>query len=420
MSAALNGANKLRLRRSAFIYYNFTFPNPYPLKIMKYSFDKLTDRRGVNSLKWNCGENELPMWVADMDFDNPPCIQQAVEERARRGIFGYTDVGDEWYSAICNWWKRRHGWNIQKDWLIFCTGVVPAITSMVKRLSEVGDDVVILTPVYDIFYHSVENTGRHVVESPLIYDGKSYNIDFADLEEKLARPNASLMILCNPHNPVGKIWSAEELKRAGDLCIKYGVKVISDEIHCDITRPGTSYVPFASLGKKYADICAVCLSATKAFNMAGLQSAAVAVPDPILKAKIERGLNSDEVAEPNCFAAIAAAAAFNGGEEWLDELRAYLWDNRRVAEEYISAHIPQLKAVEADATYLMWVDCSAVSADAQVLVDHIRANTGLWITAGNVYRGDGARFLRINLACPRSRLEDGLNRLMYGINSFQF
>ena len=268
---------------------------------MKYNFDKLTDRRGVNSLKWDCAVGELPMWVADMDFENAPCIQKAVEERAKKGIFGYTVVGEEWYNSIINWWSRRHNWHIQRDWLIFCTGIVPAITSMVKRLSEVGDDVVILTPVYDIFFHSVENTGRHVAESPLLYDGQ-YSIDWADLEQKLSRPTASLMILCNPHNPVGKLWSAEELKRIGDLCIKHHVTVISDEIHCDICSPESSYVPFASLGEKYAQNCAVCISATKAFNIAGLQCAAVAVPNEALRAKVERGLNSDEVAEPNCFA----------------------------------------------------------------------------------------------------------------------
>ena len=386
---------------------------------MNYNFDKLTNRRGVNSLKWDCAEGELPMWVADMDFENAPCIMRAVKERAERGIFGYTDVGEEWYSSIINWWAARHGWVIKKDWLIFCTGIVPAITSMVKRLSEVGDDVVLLTPVYDIFYLSVENTGRHVCESRLIYDGQGYSVDFADLEEKLSRANASLFILCNPHNPVGRIWSAEELKKMGDLCIKHGVTIISDEIHCDIALPGEHYVPFASLGGEYAKICAVCLSATKAFNIAGLQCAAVAVPDEHMRAKVSRGLNSDELAEPNCFAAVATAAAFSSeGGEWLDELNSYLAENRREAERFISSDIPQLKVVKGKASYLLWVDCSAVTDDAQKLADHIRKTTGLWITAGNQYRGDGAHFLRINAACPRARLKDGLQRLKKGVQTF--
>ncbi len=386
---------------------------------MKYNFDKLTDRRGVNSLKWDCAAGELPMWVADMDFENAPCINEAVAERARRGIFGYTVVGEEWYNSICNWWSVRHGWNIQKDWLIFTTGVIPAITSMVKRLSETGDDVIVQTPVYDIFFHSIENTGRHVVENALIYNGESYDIDFADLERQLARPNASLMVLCNPHNPVGRIWSAEELKKIGDLCLKHGVTLISDEIHCDITAPGTGYTPYASLGGQYAQHCAVCLSATKAFNIAGLQCAAVVVPNTLLKAKIERGLNSDEVAEPNCFAAVATAAAFGGGGGWLDELRAYIAGNREEVRAFLQKELPQLKLVRGDACYLLWINCSAVTADASALANHIRKQTGLWLTAGKQYRGDGAHFLRLNIACPRERLRDGLQRLKRGVLSFK-
>ncbi len=385
---------------------------------MKYNFDKLTDRRGVNSLKWDCAVGELPMWVADMDFENAPCIQKAVEERAKKGIFGYTVVDEEWYNSIINWWSRRHGWHIQRDWLIFCTGIVPAITSMVKRLSEVGDDVVILTPVYDIFFHSVENTGRHVAESPLLYDGQ-YSIDWADLEQKLSRPTASLMILCNPHNPVGKLWSAEELKRIGDLCIKHHVTVISDEIHCDICSPESSYVPFASLGEKYAQNCAVCISATKAFNIAGLQCAAVAVPNEALRAKVERGLNSDEVAEPNCFAAVATSAAFDGGEEWLDELNAYIRQNRDFAESFFKEKLAKLRPVQGNSSYLLWVDCSAVTGDAEKLCDHLRADAGLWITAGGQYRGNGKSFVRINMACPRARLADGLERLERGLKTFK-
>ena len=297
-------------------------------------------------------------------------------------------------------------------------GHCPRHTSLVKRLSSVGDEVVLLTPVYDIFYHSVENTGRHVLESPLVRNGAGYAIDFADLGKKLARPNARLMILCNPHNPTGNVWSAEELRRIGDMCIENGVTVISDEIHCDITAPGVNYTPFASLGEQYARISAVCLSATKAFNIAGLQCAAVAVPDRFLRAKAERCLNSDEIAEPNCFAAVATVAAFNGGEEWLDELRVYLWENRAYAEEFIKNNIPSLIPITAEATYLMWIDCSGVCGDAADLARHIRATTGLWITAGNQYRGDGKHYLRVNLACPRARLKDGLARLKNGVESF--
>ena len=386
---------------------------------MKYDFDKLTDRTSSHSLKWDCAPHELPMWVADMDFETAPCIARAVSARAAQGIFGYTVAGEEWYSSVIDWWKARHGWQIRREWLILCTGIVPAVTSMVKRLSNIGDEVVVQTPVYDIFFHSIENTGRRVLESPLVRSGDNYEIDFSDLEQKLSRPDATLMILCNPHNPAGRIWSAEELKRVGDLCIKHGVTVISDEIHCDITAPGCAYTPFASLGREYADICAVCLSATKAFNIAGLQCAAVAVPNKFIRAAVERGLNSDELAEPNCFAAVATAAAFNGGAEWLDEARKYLFKNRAEAEDFIAKNIPSLRPVKSNATYLMWMDCSAVTRDSRRLVEHIRSATGLWITAGDQYRGDGAAYVRINLACPAARLADGLQRLKAGVESFK-
>jgi len=275
---------------------------------MKFDFDKIVDRRNSGSLKWNVKEGELPMWVADMDFMTAPAVISAIKKVVDHGVFGYKDVPDEWFSAIQNWWKNRHNLYIEKSWLCFCTGVIPAITSMVKRITEVGDNVAIFTPVYDIFFHSVENTGRHVLECPLVYDGKTYEIDFADLEQKLSLPTTSLMIFCNPHNPVGKVWNAAELERVGALCDKYGVTVISDEIHCDLTFPGYKYTPFAAVTDACRDISVTCIAASKAFNMAGLQSAAVFAANENLRNKVVRGLNSDEVAEPNAFACEAAIA----------------------------------------------------------------------------------------------------------------
>ena len=311
---------------------------------MKYDFDAPTSRRNTNSLKWDIGENELPMWVADMDFRTAPAVVAAVEKRAKEGIFGYTVLPDEWYTTISDWWESRHGMAIPREWLIFCTGVVPAISSIVKRVTNVGDRVVLLTPVYDIFFHSVENAGRAVLESRLVRDGTgAYRIDFADLEKKLAEPLATMMILCNPHNPVGRIWTKEELAKIGALCRAHGVVLLSDEIHCDLTDPGKNYVPFASVSVECRDLSVTCLSASKAFNIAGLQSAAVAVPNPRLREKVERGLNSDEVAEPNCFAPIATAAAFREGGAWLDALREYLAENKRIATEFIKENIPEIR-----------------------------------------------------------------------------
>ncbi len=385
---------------------------------MKYNFDELTDRRNTNSLKWDVGENELPMWVADMDFKTAPEIADAVIARAKSGIYGYQIVPDEWYKAVAGWWTRRHNFEVKEEWLCFCTGVIPAVTSAVKRITNVGDNVVVQTPVYDIFFHSVENTGRRVLENKLSYDGEKYSIDFADLEAKLSDPLTTMLVLCNPHNPAGKVWARDELVKIGALCKRYGVTVLSDEIHCDLTEPNVEYTPFASASEECKSISVTCVAASKAFNLAGLQSAAVIIPDEGLRNKIVRGLNSDEVAEPNAFAVAATIAAFTEGGEWLDELREYISENRKTAAKFIERDLPELKLVGQDATYLLWIDCSAVTYDAEKLCEYIRKNTGLFITAGNQYRGNGHFFVRINVACPRVRLLDGLARLKEGVNGF--
>ena len=381
-------------------------------------FDKVVNRRNTDSLKWDVAENELPMWVADMDFPTAPCITQAVLNKAASGVFGYQIVPDGWYAAITNWWQTRHNFTIERDWLCFTTGVVPAITSCVKRLTNVGDNVVVLTPVYDIFFHSIENTGRHTLECPLCYDGAQYSIDFKDLEVKLSHEQSTLMILCNPHNPIGKVWSKQELDRIGKLCAKYGVTVLSDEIHCDLTEPNTQYVPFASVSAVCRDISVNAISASKAFSIAGLQSAAVFVANERLRNAVVRGLNSDEVAEPNAFACEATIAAFNEGGEWLDGLRKYISDNRRLVGEYLAKNLPQLKLIRQDATYLLWVDCSAITDDAELLCDFIREQTGLYLNCGTKYRGNGRYFIRINVACPKSTLLDGLDRLKSGVEQY--
>ena len=381
-------------------------------------FNKVVNRRGTGSLKWDVKQNELPMWVADMDFPTAPCITQAVLSKAQSGVFGYQIVPNEWYSAIIGWWKKRHGFAIERDWLCFTTGVVPAITSCVKRLTNVGDNVVVLTPVYDIFFHSIENTGRHTFESPLAYDGKEYSIDFADLERKLSHELTTLLILCNPHNPIGKVWSKDELARIGELCKQHNVTVLSDEIHCDITELGTNYTPFASVSQACKDISVTAVSASKAFNIAGLQSAAVCVPNEGLRNIVVRALNSDEVAEPNAFACEATIAAFTKGGQWLDELRQYISDNRKLVGEFLSKSLPQLKLIAQDATYLLWVDCSSVTDDAEALCDFIRAQTGLYLNCGTKYRGNGRCFIRLNVACPKATLLDGLNRLKVGIDKY--
>lgn len=385
---------------------------------MDFQFDESVDRRNTGSMKWDVAKGELPMWVADMDFRTAPGIIEKITERAKQGVFGYTVVTDEWYQAYQTWWKKRHDFEIRKEWLVFCTGVVPAISSIVRKVTTVGENVVVLTPVYNIFFNSILNNGRNVLESRLKYDGSRYRIDLDDFEEKLSDPQTTLFILCNPHNPVGKIWERETLERIGDLCSKHHVLVLSDEIHCDITEPGWEYTPFASVSENCRTNSITCVAPTKAFNLAGLQTAAVIVPDDHLRHKVSRGLNTDEVAEPNVFAAIAPIAAFTCGGEWLDSLRNYLWENRAFAEEYIKKEIKGISPVSARATYLLWLDCRNMSGSSTQFCHFIRSHSGLYLSDGNEYR-NGEGFLRMNLACPRQQVEDGLKRLKESVAAYE-
>lgn len=386
---------------------------------MNYDFDKPVNRRGTFSVKWDVKEQELPMWVADMDFETAPEIQDAVRRRAEHGAFGYTLIPDEWYEAIQEWWEKRHHFHLEKEWLIFCTGVVPAISSAVRKLTTPAEKVVLLTPVYNIFFNSVVNNGRYVLECPLSYDGEQYEIDFQALEEALADPQTTMLIFCNPHNPVGKIWSAETMKRVGDLCRKYHVVVVSDEIHCELTDPGKEYIPFASVSEACRDNSITCIAPTKTFNLAGLQTAAVIVPNPYLRHKIWRALNTDEAAEPNVFAMTAAIAAYQKGGPWLDALRSYLYENKQTARTFLETQLPKLHLVPSEATYLLWIDCTELTEHAKELGRFLREKTGLYLSEGSQYGKTGETFLRMNIACRRAVLEDGLERLKQGVEAYQ-
>ena len=386
---------------------------------MKYDFDAVIDRKNSNSLKWDISDGELPMWVADMDLQTAPEVLTAIKERAEHGVFGYSVIPDLWYEAYGNWWRSRHHFDIKKDWLIFCTGVVPAISSIVRKLTTPAEKVLIQTPIYNIFFNSILNNGRQVIENKLKYKNGEYEIDFEDLESKLADPQTTLMILCDPHNPIGKIWDRETLARIGALCKKHHVVVLSDEIHCDLTAPGTEYVPFASVSEDCLYNSITCISPTKAFNLAGLQTAAVAVPNEVLRHKVWRGLNTDEIAEPNSFAVDAAVAAFTKGAPWLDELREYLFQNKEIAAEYIQKNIPKLRVVPSQATYLCWIECSGLSGRADEIVRFIRSATGLVLSSGAQYGSGGEKFIRMNVGCPRTLLNDGLSRLKVGVEKYE-
>ena len=384
---------------------------------MKYDFDTVINRRRTDSVKWNVGKNELPMWVADMDFRLAPEIEKAIKKRMDHGVFGYSVIPDEWYEAYMKWWKSRHDFKMKKEGLVFCTGVVPAISSIVRKLTTPNENVVIQTPVYNVFFNSVLNNGSRVLESPLIYKNGRYSMDFDDLEKKLSDPQTTLMILCNPQNPAGKIWDRKTLEKVGNIAKKHGVTVVSDEIHCDITEPGKNYVPFASVSEVCREISVSCIAPTKAFNMAGMKSAAVYAENPILRHKVWRALNTDEIAEPNSFACIAAIAAFSEGGEWLDALRSYISGNRKRVYEFVKNEIPEISVVKSDATYLLWLDISKTGMESTEVAAKIREKTGLFLTAGSIYGEAGRYFLRMNIACPKTLLEDGLNRLKKGIKN---
>ncbi len=378
----------------------------------RYNFDNPPQRRGTASLKWAVAENELPMWVADMDFPVAPEIKEALRRRVDHGIFGYDILEDSWYEAYITWWKERHGLVIERDWLLFSLGVVASVASIMRRLAPAGGKVLLQTPVYNAFFHVIEASGLRVEESPLVYDGTNYRIDFADLGAKLADPEVTLMVLCNPHNPVGRIWTAEELARIGELCHAHGVTVISDEIHCDVCAPGVEYVAFASVNDLCRDISITCISPTKTFNLAGIQTSAVFAADPKLREIARRALAVDEVNTPNSFAAPAAVSAFAEGGAWLEEMRKYVWENRRLVEETLARALPEVKVVPGKATYLLWVDVSALTDEVKAFCTDLRAETGLFVTPGTVYGAPGEGFFRWNIACPRSTVQDALARLI--------
>lgn len=386
---------------------------------MNYNFDQIPDRKTTNSIKWDVAPNELPLWVADMDFDTAPQIKQAILDRAQLGALGYADYNNEWRDAYIYWWKKRYDFEIQKDWLIFSTGVVPTISSVVRKITTPGENVLLLTPTYNIFYNSILNNGRNPVECELIYhkDTHSYEIDFADLEKKLSNNQTSMMILCNPQNPIGKIWTKEELEHIGELCEKNHVVILSDEIHCDITEPGKKYIPFASINEKCRKNCIVAVAPTKSFNIAGLSTSAIIVPDNQLHYKVWRGLNTDECGEPNAFSVQASIAAYTKSEDWFNQAVSYIWENRKFSTEFIEKNIPQLKVIKSDATYLMWIDISESKMSGDEFAKKLRKSTGLYICAGNAYGKGGENFIRVNLATSKANVEDALGRLKQFVDS---
>lgn len=387
---------------------------------MKHNFDEIIPRRGTNSVKWDesADDRMLPLWIADMDFAVCPKIVETLRRRIEHPIFGYTYVPESYYEAIVRWNRRRHNWEVDPHRVIYTTGVVPAVSAVIRSQTLPGDKVLIQTPDYNCFFSSIRNQGCVIEESPLIYNNGTYSIDFDDFERRCVDPRTRVFLLCNPHNPAGRVWSREELTRMGEICLRYGVFVLADEIHCELTMPGYEYTPFASISREFADNCAVCIAPTKAFNIAGLQIANIVVPNAKHFERVDRAINIHENCDVNPFGVLALQTAYNECEDWLDELRQYLWDNYQFLCKYFADNMPGLQVTRLEGTYLVWVNISATRKTALELCQHLRKTQHLWLNEGEMYgETAGRNFVRINIACPRKQLEEALRRLNNGLNT---
>lgn len=384
---------------------------------MKYNFDEPVERRGTNCVKWDesADPDMIPMWVADMDFRVAPAIQKALEQRVAHGVFGYNIVPESYYEAVISWFRRRHQWEIERSSILYTTAVVPAVSCVIKALTMPGEKVLILSPAYNCFFSSIKNNGCEVLESPLKRREEggergeiSFEVDWADFEAKCADEKTTLFLLCNPHNPCGRVWKREELQRMYDICKQHDVKVASDEIHCELIMPGYKFVPFGTV----TDDCVVMNSPSKNFNTAGLQIANIITKNPSWRRRIDRAININEVCDVNPFGIVALQAAYNESGEWLDELNQYLWQNYQALCEFFARELPQLKVSRLEGTYLVWVDHSALGISTDEFFNRLLDEGHVWVSAGTMYGPQtGEGYIRINIACPRSQLNEALRRI---------
>ena len=380
---------------------------------MRYNFDEIIPRKGTGSLKWDACPDAgvLPFWVADMDFRTADCIQNALVSRAQHGIYGYAAIPDSYYEAVVSWFASRHGWNVEKEWILPVSGVIPALSAVIGTYMPHGGNVLVQSPAYNHFFISIEQNGCRAVSAELVRVGDTYRMDFDALEEKASDPGISLMILCNPQNPVGRVWSRDELRRVGEICLRNGVTVVSDEIHCELTAPGLAYVPFASVGEDIARNSIVCVSPTKPFNMAGVKIANIVIPDPGIREHVRKVVEQREIGGPGPFGIDALTAAYSGGgAEWLDELNVYIHDNYEYMRKYAAEFLPAFPIMKLEGTYLAWMDCSVLGMSSAALEEALKSEAGIWLNAGTMYGPGGEGYMRWNLACPRSVLEEGLRR----------
>ena len=383
---------------------------------MNYNFDELTDRRGTGCVKWdeNSDPDVIPLWVADMDFKAAPAIQEAIRKRAEHGVFGYTAVGDDYYEAIISWFQRRHNWTIHREEILYTTGVVPAMSVAIKALTMPGEKVLILSPDYNCFFSSVRNNGCEVLETILkpVRNGSSFEVDFEDFESKCADEKTTVFLLCNPHNPCGRVWTKAELERMNDICMKHGVKVVSDEIHCELVMPGYKFQPFAAVSEACRQNSVILNSPSKSFNIAGLQAANIICAQPEWSRRLDRAININEVCDLNPFGPVALIAAYNESEDWLDALNAYLWGNYQTLCTFATEHLHRWKVYRLEGTYLPWIDITATGFSSQDYCDRLLSEAKVWVNPGTMYGPvSGEGYIRMNIACPRSRLLEALERI---------
>lgn len=380
---------------------------------MKYNFDERIDRHSTGCVKWDMAPDKdvLPLWVADMDFRAAPAILEAVKKRAEHGVFGYTVVEDDYYDAVISWFHRRHQWNIERDEILYTTGVVPAMSVAIKALTMPSEKVVILSPDYNCFFSSVRNNGCEVVEAVLVKAGSRFSVDWHDFEAKCADEKTTVFLLCNPHNPTGRVWTKEELERMNDICLRHHVKVVSDEIHCELVMPGHVFQPFAAVSEACRQNSVILNSPSKSFNIAGLQVANIICSQPEWRRRLDRAININEVCDLNPFGPVALKAAYNESEDWIDELNQYLWGNYQALCAFAKEHLPQWRVCTLEGTYLPWIDITATGMMSQEYSDRLLSEAKVWVNPGTMYGAQsGEGYIRMNIACPRSLLMEALQR----------
>ena len=384
---------------------------------MIYDFDRITDRKGTMCIKYDfraehrMNEDVIPMWVADMDFPTAEPVIRRLQEAAAHGIFGYTEAKDEYYEAVKDWYRERFGWDIEKEWIVKTPGVVFALCAAVRALTKEGEAVLIQRPVYYPFSNAIVSNGRKLVNSPLVLKDNRYEIDFEDFENRIVLEQVKLFILCSPHNPVGRVWSERELRKIGEICLKHGVLIVSDEIHSDFVWEGYEHHMLAELDPAFADITVTATAPSKTFNLAGLQISNIVISNPALRDRFQEELNRTGYGISGCMGIFACEAAYREGGEWLAQCKAYIAGNIAFMKSYLEEHLPMLHMTETEGTYLVWVDFRDLGLSAEKLETFVAEKTGLWLDGGAMFGEEGAGFQRFNVACPRSVLKQALEKL---------